>query len=75
MLRLEGAVVHLNATDHLVISFAGYTAILPMRHGEAEVLRAVEADRAGEAEMQTRRSKQTATAREAHRVMAATNAG
>ena len=45
MTRLDGAVVHLNATGHLVISYAGYVHFCALRPTEAEVFRAVHADK------------------------------
>jgi hypothetical protein len=43
--RLDGAAVHLNATGHLVISYAGYVHFCHLRKTEAEIFRAVHADK------------------------------
>jgi hypothetical protein len=75
MLRLEGAVVHINNTDNLVVSYAGLTRILPLTHAVAETFRAVAREVEEEAEQIQARARKTANARETYRSMAAGNGG
>jgi hypothetical protein len=63
MTRLNGATVHLNATNHLVIGFAGYTGIVHIGVYEAGIYQALVAAVDAEAESHKKKVQQTETAR------------